>query len=191
MKASRTGLILGASLTLAGCGGGMQPPSGPVEYQQIQEECTARLDGDNVLNPLRGKVALPTAGDMTPDMLIDPDVPTPSELVAARILAADREECGQKILSWTTHFAPAQLANSQAEKARADLVMAKFLSGNLTYGNANRLWYQAYLESRNGFTEATQRQIADAQASEVKNAARNPNASKCVWDNAALKCGSR
>jgi hypothetical protein len=190
MKARRTGLILGASLILVGCGG-MQPPSGSVEYQQIQEECAVRLDGDNVLNPLRGKVALPTIGDMTPDMLTDPDLPTAAELVAARILAVDRGECGQKILSWMAHFAPAQLANSQAEKARADLVMAKFLSGSLTYGNANRLWYEAYLDSRNGLTEVTRQQIVDAQAVEVKKAARNPRATKCVWNDAALKCDLR
>lgn len=187
MKTSRTGLILCAVLVLAGCGG-VRPPSGPVEYQQIQEECTARLDGDNVLNPLRGKVALPTVADMTPDMLVDPDVPTPAELVAARVLAADREECGQKILSWTTHFAPAQLTNSRAEKTRADLVMARFLSGSLTYGNANRLWYQAYLESRNGFNEAKRQQIADAQAMEAKSPARNPRVTKCEWNDAALNC---
>lgn len=191
MKARGVRVILGASLILAGCGGGMQPPSGPVEYQQIQEECTARLDGDNVLNPLRGKVALPTSGDMTPDMLADPDVPTQAELVAARTLAADREECGQRILSWVTHFAPTQLASSQAEKARADLVMVKFLSGSLTYGNANRLWYQAYLESRSGLTDVTRRQISDAQASEVKSPARSPRATACVWNDAALSCDAR
>lgn len=190
MKLGNIGYILGLCVILTGCIGGMRPPSGPVEFQQIQEECTARLDADNVLNPLRGKVALPTAANMTPDMLADPEMPTPAELIAARTLSADREDCGQKILSWTTHFAPAQLAASQAEKTRADLVMAKFLSGKLTYGNVNRLWYQAFLESREGFTDAARQEFASAEKAEEKSPSRNPLAARCEWAESTLNCAS-
>lgn len=134
--------------------------SGAVKY------CEKKRSNPDIA-AINGKLPIVNVDEITPDMLVIDDVPTPAEVEAIRALARDQRDCRDHIEMVAQDHWPTQTATRKELAMKLDLVTAQLIRRNLSYGNANRLYREAALEAEGKFTDDRKEQLAQARAQEA------------------------
>jgi hypothetical protein len=134
-------------------------------------------------------------------MLVIADGPTVQERSALQLLLQKRGMCEQITFATVGKYEPQNEWIFRQESAQADMVYAKLAQGEISYGNANALIQQAYLQGMGQYTQAVQQQQAQAaqqriqflqlyQQQQAINAMNAPRRTSCSWVGNYLNCSS-
>jgi len=117
------------------------------ELGDAEAWCAERLT-DSSIEPLAGKLPLASFAEITAQMLSIETRPTVSDVRAIRALSNIQIECRAKMVA-AMGQAPQMVARYEALNFKTDLVVAKLLNRKISFGDANRLLKEAYLDSLN------------------------------------------
>lgn len=112
--------------------------------------------------PLRGFDAIGAP------MLSIESIPTKAEVAGIRAYADARSQCRSKTVGEYRVHAPQRVPLLEEIGFKSDLVIAQLISRRISYGNANRLLKEAYLAGLSQWSEATRRELAEAQQMEMQ-----------------------
>ncbi len=152
---------------------------------------------------LKGKLAIVSVEEITPDMLALDEVPTAQDVEAIRVLARDQRECRDRTDAVAKDHWPTQSATRKGLALKYDLVTAELLKRKISFGNANRLYQEAALDAEGLLTEDRKDQLAQARQQEVEawrtigdgiraiagSQKPEPTADPCTWSGNSVDCG--
>jgi hypothetical protein len=153
---------------------------------------------------LLGKLPIVNVDEITADMLVNDNMPTPEEVEAIRMLARDQRDCRDHIEVVAKDHWPTQTATRKELAMKLDLVTAQLIRRNISFGNANRLFQEAALDAEGKLTEDRKEQLAQARAQEAEawrtigDSVRaiagtqkpEPSGDPCTWVEDAVSCRS-
>lgn len=113
-----------------------------MKAQEITGYCSS-LAQNAELRPLDGKVPMFMAKDITADMMARRDVPTAEDVPVLRIWLSYLDQCRGR---WRDAVQGSQIAPLQTLDFKTNLLIAKLLNREITYGNANVLALEAYVD---------------------------------------------
>lgn len=171
-------LLLLALLPLAGCvtpGGGLQQAKRPTSSDDPSNGCFASIAYDARFVPLRDKIAINLKPDKpTLEMMSDPSKVTPEEKRLLSVWKVARDTCADMGASFRAQYAPPEdRANIAVGMAATDALTARLYSGEITYGEFNRLRANNAVtgQARGAATEQRERE-ANAAAAAQEDARR-------------------
>lgn len=168
-----------------------------------QQWCSDRALGDEEIKPIYGKLPIVEVTEITIDMMSIDAVPTDAEVKAIKALFSGQMECTQKIRSVIRKYDPGKLGIFETIFHKYDVIGAELISKRITYGNANRLFKEAYLSGMSQLSDQVQRDIEQARALEMERSRmllqtgiemqRSTNANRarftnCNWVGSSLNC---
>lgn len=151
---------------------------------------------------LKGKLAIVSLDEITPDMLALDEVPTAQDVEAIRVLARDQRECRDRTDGVAKDHWPTQSAARKGLALKYDLVTAELLKRKISFGNANRLYQEAALDAEGLLTEDRKDQLAQARQQEVEawrtigdgiraiagSQKPEPSVDPCTWSGNRVDC---
>lgn len=129
--------------------------------------CSQRMN-DAGLQAMSGKLPLASYEEISATMLSIEAVPTSREVSAIKSLADAQAQCRAKLVTAMRTEEPTRVPGYEQFMFKTDLVYAQLMNRKISFGNANRLLKEAYLDGLNRLTEDTKREIAEAQDQEYK-----------------------
>lgn len=173
------------------------------DISATQQWCSDRTLGDKEIKPIYGKLPIVEVTEITIEMMSLDAVPTDDEVKAIKALFYAQVECSQKIRSVIRKYDPGKLSTFETTFHKYDVIGAELISKRFTYGNANRLFKEAYLSGMNQLSDQVQRDIEQARALEMERSRmllqtgiiiqRSTNANRtrftnCNWLGSSLNC---
>jgi len=150
--------IVTCALALGGCASATT--SEAVQAQAaIWQYCEAASSGPETA-VIAGKTFVKQVTEVNAAMLSDPATPTQEEADALKSLDARRSVCRQKLVAWDMQYEPGLAPILQHQFYKQEIALGDLIHRTITYGDANRRIYEAYLEAN---TLATNESKAEQQ----------------------------
>ena len=163
-------LIVTACAAVVGACAGITQQHALDAYAPVKQFCDAAATGPDVAT-LQGKTFIENVTEINADMLSNPNIPTPAEASALSRLDARRFQCRQEVVSWASAWQPSDVPILQDQFFTQTSALGDLIQRKVTYGEANRRIYEAFLEATRQTNANRQAEIASAQAEEAQKRA--------------------
>lgn len=137
------------------------------DLDEVREACAKRTI-DPVLEPIKGKLPFNGASEISVRMLSIEAFPTAVEVAAIAALTDMQNACARDTAEALDESAPNRVSGYESFRFKQDLVLAELVKRNMSYGNANRLLKEAYLDALDQSTRESKDEFARAQTLELE-----------------------
>jgi hypothetical protein len=162
-------LVAAGVLLLCGCASN-ENEQALAERASIQQYCDSASIGPEAAI-IGSKTFVEKVTEFTPSMLSDPSVPTPGEASALRSLDTRRAICRQRLVAWGRQYQPAEGVIIEGQFYKEDVALGELMQRQISYGEANRRIYEAYLQAENGLNAERQAYLQSAREEQMRRLA--------------------